>query len=57
MYLVDMSSTDVTTQVLCFWTLSIVLFLFKTYVSDTGFCIHLQIEPTRLGPIDRQDDG
>jgi hypothetical protein len=41
-------------QLLCFWTLSIVLFLFKTHnVSDTGSCRRLQVEPTQLGRIDR----
>jgi hypothetical protein len=40
-------------QLLCFWTLPIVLFLFKTYVSETGFCVRLQVEPTQLGPIDK----
>jgi hypothetical protein len=41
-------------QLLCFWILSIFLFLFKTYnVSETGFCLHLQVEPTQLGPTDR----
>jgi hypothetical protein len=48
-------------QVLCFWTLSIVLSLsknrrvyFSTHnVSETGFCLRLQVEPTQLGPIDR----
>jgi hypothetical protein len=43
------------TELLCFWTLPIVLFLFKmTYnVSETGFCLRLQVELTQLGPIDR----
>jgi hypothetical protein len=41
-------------KLLCFWILSIVLFLFKTRnVSETGFCLRLQVEPTQLGPIDR----
>jgi hypothetical protein len=41
-------------QILCFGTLSTVLFLFKTHnVSETGFCLHLQVKPTQLGPIDR----
>jgi hypothetical protein len=40
-------------QLLCFWTLSIALPLFKTNsVSETGFCLRLQVEPTQLGPID-----
>jgi hypothetical protein len=34
--------------------LDIVLFLFKVHkVSETGFCLRLQVEPTQLGPIDR----
>jgi hypothetical protein len=38
----------------CFWTISIVLFLFKTThdISETGFCPHLQVEPTQVGPLD-----
>jgi hypothetical protein len=36
---------SVLVQMLCFWTLSI--------VSETGFCLRLQVEPTQLGPIDR----
>jgi hypothetical protein len=41
-------------QLFCFWTLSIVLLLFKAYnVPETGFCLRLQVEPTQLGPIDR----
>jgi hypothetical protein len=47
-------------QILCFWTLPIVLFLSKTLssffkykVSETGFCLRLQVKPTQLGPIDR----
>jgi hypothetical protein len=45
---------SVTIQLLCFWTLSIILFLFKThYVSETGFCLRLHAEPIHLGPIDR----
>jgi hypothetical protein len=40
-------------QLLCFWTLSIVLFLLKTHASETGFCLCLQVEPPQLGPIDR----
>jgi hypothetical protein len=28
--------------------------LYKTYnVSETGFCLRLQVEPIQLGPIDR----
>jgi hypothetical protein len=64
-------------QILCFWTLSIILslsrntvvFIFQNNVSETGFCLRLQVKPTQLGPIDRaspeirissiyrQDDG
>jgi hypothetical protein len=34
-----------------FCTLSIVLFPFKTRnVSETGFCLRLQVQPTQLGP-------
>jgi hypothetical protein len=40
-------------QILCFWILSIFLFLFKTHVSETGFCLHLQVKPIQLGPTDR----
>jgi hypothetical protein len=48
-------------QILCFWTLSIVLSLSKKRpdyfskhnVSETGFCLRLQVKPTQLGPIDR----
>jgi hypothetical protein len=46
-------------QLLSFWTLSILLFLFKTHsVSKTGFCLRLQVEPTQaqsleLVPISR----
>jgi hypothetical protein len=38
------------TQLLCFCTLSNFL-LFKTLVSETGFCLHHQAEPTQLGQI------
>jgi hypothetical protein len=45
-------------QILCFRTLSIVLSLSKTVlfyfskhnVSETGFCLRLQVKPTQLGP-------
>jgi hypothetical protein len=41
-------------QLLCFWTVSIVLFLYlKHNVSETGFCLLLQVAPTELGPTDR----
>jgi hypothetical protein len=36
-----------------FWTLLVVLLLFKIYVSETAFCTRLQVETTKLGPIDR----
>jgi hypothetical protein len=30
------------------------VFLFKMYnISETGFFLHLQVEPTQLGPINR----
>jgi hypothetical protein len=35
-------------------SLSPILFLFETHnVSEIGFCLRLQVEPTQLGPIDR----
>jgi hypothetical protein len=49
-------------QILCCWTLSIVLSLSKNTVlyiflkhnvSETGFCLHLQVKPTQLGPMNR----
>jgi hypothetical protein len=40
-------------QLLFFWTLPIVLFLFKHNNSETGFCLHLQVGPSQLGSIDR----
>jgi hypothetical protein len=40
------------TQVLCFWILPI-LFLFKSNISETAVCPHLQVKPTQLGPVDR----
>jgi hypothetical protein len=48
-------------QILCFWTLSMVLslsknrpvYFWKHNVSKTGFCLRLQVKPTQLGPIDR----
>jgi hypothetical protein len=30
-----------------------IIFYFKHDVSETGFCLHLQVKPTQLGPIDR----
>jgi hypothetical protein len=29
------------------------VFYSKHHISETGFCIHLQVEPTQLSPIDR----
>jgi hypothetical protein len=42
-------------KLFCNWKLSIVLFfLKKTHdVSETGFCLRLQVAPTQLGPMDR----
>jgi hypothetical protein len=48
-------------QILRFWTLSIILSclkcrpvsLSKHKVSETGFCLRLQVKPTQLAPIDR----
>jgi hypothetical protein len=48
-------------QILCFWTLSIVLslskhspvYISKHNVSETGFCLRHHVKPTQLGPIDR----
>jgi hypothetical protein len=48
-------------QIVCFSTLSIVLFLSKNRpvyfskhnVSGTGLCLRLQVKPTQLGPIDK----
>jgi hypothetical protein len=36
-------------QVLCLWTLFVVLFFF----SVTDFCLRLHVEPTQFGPIDK----
>jgi hypothetical protein len=55
------TSTSPLIQILCFWTLSIILFLpkntvlsiFRNNVSETGFCLRLQVKYTKLGPIDR----
>jgi hypothetical protein len=38
---------------LVFWTLYTVLFIFQNNVSETGFCLRLQVKPTQFGPIDR----
>jgi hypothetical protein len=40
-------------HLLCSWTLLISRFYLKHNVSETGFCLRLQVEPTQLGPIDR----
>jgi hypothetical protein len=48
-------------KILCFWTLSIVLslskntvlFIFKNNVSETKFCLLLQVKSAQLGPVDR----
>jgi hypothetical protein len=48
-------------QILCFWTLSIVLSLSKNRpvyfsehkASETAFCLRLQVKPTQLGLNDR----
>jgi hypothetical protein len=40
-------------QLLRFWTSSIDLFLCKNNVSETEFCLRLQVEPTQMGQIDR----
>jgi hypothetical protein len=40
-------------QLLCFWKLYAILFLFKHNVLDTGFCFCLQVEPIRLAPVNR----
>jgi hypothetical protein len=41
-------------QLLCFWTLSVILFSFHTRnVSESEFSLRLQVEPTQLGQIAR----
>jgi hypothetical protein len=40
-------------QILYFWTLSIVLFLFKTQRFGVEFCLRLQVKPTKLDPTER----
>jgi hypothetical protein len=40
-------------QLLCFWTLSIALFLFKTQRFGVWILSTFSGEPTQLGPIDR----
>jgi hypothetical protein len=42
-----------TVQLLCFWTLSIVLFFYLKHVSETGFCLNLQVQAYSDGPINR----
>jgi hypothetical protein len=37
---------------LCFWTLSIVLFIFQN-TFRRRFCLRLQVKPTLLGPFNR----
>jgi hypothetical protein len=45
---------NISANVLCFWTLSIVLFVFQNNnVSETGFCLRLQVKPTQSCPINR----
>jgi hypothetical protein len=58
---VHCDNDDMKVQILCFWTISIVLSLSKSRpvyfskhnVSETGFCLRLQVRPIQLGPIDR----
>jgi hypothetical protein len=41
-------------QLLCYWTYPLSCFLFKTSnVSETGFYLRLQVEPTQYGSVDR----
>jgi hypothetical protein len=41
-------------QILCFWTLPIVLFLLKqTTFRRLWFCLRLHVEPTQLGSVDK----
>jgi hypothetical protein len=45
-------------QITCFWTSCLSLkcrpvYISKHNVSETGFCLRLQVKPTQLGPIDR----
>jgi hypothetical protein len=40
-------------HILCCWTYSSPCFYLKHNVSETRFCLRLQVEPTQLGPIDR----
>jgi hypothetical protein len=42
-----------TNFVLCFWTLSIILFLINSMFQETGFHLCVKVEPTQLGLIDR----
>jgi hypothetical protein len=41
-----------TSQLLCFCTLSVVMFLIKAHISESGFRVRIQVERTQLGPID-----
>jgi hypothetical protein len=53
--------TTLCVQILCFWTLSIglslskntALFILQNKVSETGYCLRLQVKPTQLGLVDR----
>jgi hypothetical protein len=36
-----------------FLDIIIILFILQNNVSETGFCRHLQLKPTQLGPINR----
>jgi hypothetical protein len=40
-------------RTMIYWTLSIVLYFIKHDVSETGFCLRLQVDPTQMGPIER----
>jgi hypothetical protein len=37
-------------QLLCFWTLSILLFLFNHNISETGLYLRLQVKTYSVGP-------
>jgi hypothetical protein len=56
MFIVLLISTNkhIILQLLAFWTLPTILFLiFRNNISETGFCLRLQVKPTQLGPLDR----
>jgi hypothetical protein len=36
-----------------FWTLATILYFIKKHVSETGFCIHPQVERIQMGPPQR----